>query len=186
MTSVTKKMSSHVSISRRHTRQWRHMCTSRITVLKCGLHFDTLVPKCACKINSDWIITITADVFSLARVNPMTCLYTRFHCGFYEGSVLEAWKVYSIETWYGKMYVNVRWWYVSANYRVSIRLWYVSDKGTSSCKMISMFDRVRSNKPFSRMRLLMSRLTNFDNFILIISLTLILSIIFLVDITHIA
>jgi hypothetical protein len=60
---------------------------------------DTLtlfLPKYACKINSDWIITITAGVFALACVKLMTCLYTRFHCGFHQGSVPEAWKAY----WY--------------------------------------------------------------------------------------
>jgi hypothetical protein len=76
--SFTEKCLSQVSISRRHTRQWRNVCMSRTTVLKCGWHFDTHLLMCACKINSDWIITITAGVFCLARVNHMTCLYTRF------------------------------------------------------------------------------------------------------------
>jgi hypothetical protein len=39
---------------------------------------DTLtlfLPKYAFKINSDWIITITAGVFALARVKLMTCTH---------------------------------------------------------------------------------------------------------------
>jgi hypothetical protein len=47
-----------------YTWQWRHVCTSRTSVLKCGWHFDTLLPKYACTINSDWIITMTAGVFA--------------------------------------------------------------------------------------------------------------------------
>jgi hypothetical protein len=102
-----KERQSHVSISRRHTQQWRHVCTSHTSVLKCGWHFDTLLPKYACKINSDWIITITVGVFARARVKLMTCMYTRFHWGFHQGSVPEAWKAY----WYRNLIWEVEFAY---------------------------------------------------------------------------